>query len=177
MKGWLLKRSCLGPLFLLLFLPPRMATAAEYTFVTRWAVAAPISEVWRVVYDVERWPEWWKGVEVQKLRDGDHSGAGASVAFTWKAAMPYKLHFTMTTVQVIAGERIEGKASGELEGAGTWLFRTAGPDSTVIEYHWQVRTTRRWMNRLSFLLKPVFRANHNVVMRRGERGLIKELAD
>ncbi len=178
MTGWLLKRSCMGSLFLLLLLPfPRTIMAAEYAFVTRWEIAAPLAEVWSVIYDVERWPQWWKGVEVQMLRDGDHTGTGAKVAFIWKAALPYKLHFSMTTVQVIRGERIDGKASGELEGVGTWLFHAANSDTTVIEYHWQVRTTSRWMNRLSFILKPVFRANHNVVMRRGERGLKRELAD
>jgi len=65
-------------------------------------------------------------------------------------------------------------ASGELEGIGTWLFHAVDSTTTVVAYHWQVRTNRRWMNRLSFILKPVFRANHNVVMRRGERGLIRK---
>lgn len=174
MKGWSLKRFCMGSLFLFSFLLPRISAATEYAFVTRWEIAASLSEVWRVIYDVERWPEWWKGVSVQKLREGDHTGTGAAVAFTWNATLPYKLRFTMTTTQVVPGERIKGRATGELEGVGTWLFRAVDSTTTVVEYHWQVRTTRRWMNRLSFILKPVFRASHNMVMRQGEHGLIRK---
>jgi len=29
---------------------------------------------------------------------------------------------------------------------------------------------------LSFILKPVFRWNHNIVMERGRRGLVRQLA-
>ncbi len=172
----LLKRFCTGSLFLLLFLFPRITAAAEYTFVTRWEIAAPLSEVWRIIYDAECWPEWWKGVEVRKVQEGDHTGAGAVLAFAWKAALPYKLHFHMTTDRIVVHDRIEGHADGDLEGTGRWSFQAVNDTVAIVVYHWQVQTTKRWMNRLAFILKPVFRANHNVVMRRGERGLIRALA-
>jgi hypothetical protein len=39
-----------------------------------------------------------------------------------------------------------------------------------------VRVEKPWMQRLEFLLKPLFTINHNHVMRRGEAGLKRELA-
>jgi hypothetical protein len=38
-----------------------------------------------------------------------------------------------------------------------------------------VRTTRSWMNALTPLARPVFRWNHDWVMRQGGRGLARRL--
>ena len=41
--------------------------------------------------------------------------------------------------------------------------------------HWNVITTKKWMNTFLFLLKPLFRISHNIVMRRGGKCLAKKL--
>jgi hypothetical protein len=46
----------------------------------------------------------------------------------------------------------------------------------ALAYTWRVRVEKPWMQRLEFLLKPLFTINHNHVMRRGEAGLRRELA-
>ncbi len=71
-------------------------------------------------------------------------------------------------------KHIKGIAYGELEGQGEWFF---SEDNGIahIQYNWDVFTTKKWMNYLSFLLEPVFIYNHNVVMHWGERGLAKKL--
>ena len=46
---------------------------------------------------------------------------------------------------------------------------------TEVMIYWNVDTKGRWLNRLAPLLKWLFAANHNYVMRRGERGLAKWL--
>lgn len=68
---------------------------------------------------------------------------------------------------------IEGRASGELAGVGTWrLYEGHG---TAIVYDWRVRTTKWWMNLFGPLARPAFSWNHDVVMRQGGKGLAEEL--
>ncbi len=38
-------------------------------------------------------------------------------------------------------------------------------------YEWNVKTTKAWMNLLAPIAGPVFRWNHDTIMRWGEEGL------
>ena len=51
---------------------------ARYRFATVWELDAPIRPVWEAIFDAERWPEWWQGVEnVVELEAGDQDGVGS----------------------------------------------------------------------------------------------------
>lgn len=77
--------------------------------------------------------------------------------------MPYKLNFNMKLTEKNPLQSLKGIAFGELEGNGEWLFNQK--DSIVyVQYNWNVITTKKWMNTFSFLLKLLFRINHNIVM-------------
>ena len=147
----------------------------DYAFVTTWRIEAPIQQVWDAIYHAERWPTWWKGVEsVVELEPGDERGIGALRRFTWKSKLPYRLIFDMRMTRVAPPVALEGKASGELEGMGRW--RLSPEDSwTTVRYEWNVRTTKRWMNWLAPLARPLFEWNHNIVMRQGGEGLARML--
>ena len=69
---------------------------------------------------------------------------------------------------------MRGEAFGELEGVGLWMLEEKN-GITYIQYNWDVFTNKRWMNYFSFLLKPLFKYNHDVVMRWGAEGLAKML--
>jgi hypothetical protein len=70
--------------------------------------------------------------------------------------------------------RLEGEAFGELQGKGIWQFEETD-GVTFVQYNWQVITTKTWMNIFSPLLKPLFKYNHDVVMRWGAEGLARKL--
>jgi hypothetical protein len=71
-------------------------------------------------------------------------------------------------------KRLKGVAFGELEGTGEWTFRQE--DGIIsITYNWNIITTKNWMNTFAFILKPVFKFNHDVVMYWGGKGLAKKL--
>ena len=144
---------------------------SDYAFVTQWWLDAPIERVWAAIRDSERWPEWWRSVvSVEKLREGDADGVGDMRRYTWRGRLPYKLTFDMTTTRVEAPNRIEGTASGELEGRGIWrLAHDEG--GTSVRYDWNVRATKRWMRLLAPVARPIFSWNHDAVMADGERGL------
>ena len=146
-----------------------------YEFVTVWRVRAPIESVWNEIYHSSDWPTWWKGVEgVVEVRKGDERGVGSVHRYTWKSKLPYRLSFEMQTVRVEPPRLLEGVAVGELQGRGLWQLSTEGSE-TIVRYDWNVVTTKRWMNLLSPIARPLFEWNHNVVMNWGAEGLQKRL--
>ncbi len=147
---------------------------ARYCFLTTWCLDAPIERVFEAIHDTESWPSWWRGVEsVVELEPGDGDGVGSLARYTWKSWLPYRLEFDMRVTRVNRPYEMEGQAIGELAGTGRWrLFE--GP-ATAVLYEWDVQTTRRWMNVLAPLARPLFAWNHDVVMRRGGEGLARRL--
>ena len=143
---------------------------AQYEFLTTWCLDAPIDRVFDALRDSARYPQWWKGVEsVVLLAPGDADGVGEASRFTWRSVLPYELSFDARVTRVVRPHLIQGSASGELEGTGTWrLFEGQG---TAAVYEWRVRTTRRWMNVLGPVARPAFAWNHDAVMRQGAAGL------
>jgi hypothetical protein len=147
----------------------------DYNFVTIWRVKAPIENVWNEIYHARDWPTWWKGVEsVSEMRKGDDQGVGSVHRYTWKSKLPYRLSFDMQTVRIEPPLLLEGVATGELQGRGRWQLSADGSD-TIVRYDWSVETTKRWMNLLSPIARPLFEWNHNVVMNWGAEGLSKRL--
>ncbi|MDX6663039.1 MAG: hypothetical protein QOG09_1141 [Solirubrobacterales bacterium] len=147
---------------------------ASYEFLTTWCVDAPIEAVFDVLNDAAGYPRWWKGVKsVEVLEPGDESGVGELDRFTWRSVLPYSLAFDLRATRVERPHLIEGDASGELEGVGTW--RLYEGQETAIVYEWRVRTTKLWMNLFGPLARPAFAWNHDIVMRQGGEGLAAEL--
>lgn len=142
-----------------------------YNFVTIWRVQAPIESVWNEIYNSPDWPSWWKGVEsVVETRKGDEQGIGSVRRYTWKSKLPYRLSFDMQTTRIEPPLLLEGIATGELQGRGLWQLSTEESE-TIVRYDWSVETTKRWMNMLAPIARPLFEWNHNVVMNWGAEGL------
>lgn len=148
---------------------------AKYEFVTIWRFESPLEPVWDLIYHSDRWPTWWKGVErVVRIKEGDENDIGSINRYTWKSKLPYRLTFEMQLTRVEPLKIIEGAALGELSGRGLWQLSSDG-EFTTARYDWQVETTKRWMNLLTPIARPVFKWNHNVVMGWGAEGLARRL--
>jgi hypothetical protein len=148
---------------------------AEYSFLTTWLLESPREPIWAAIHDQERWPEWWRGVQVaEELRPGDAAGVGSISRMVWKSWLPYRVDFEVLTTRVDYPDLMEGRATGELEGVGRWRLYEQGGVTAVL-YQWNVTTTRPWMNALSPALRPVFQWNHDWVMRQGGEGLARLL--
>ena len=149
--------------------------ARQYSFLTTWLLDAERERVWEAIYDSEAWPSWWQGVErVVEVTPGDENGVGQLGRYTWRSKLPYELTFDMLTTTVERPRLLEGEASGELAGIGRWrLFEQDGV--TGVTYEWNVGTTKRWMNLLSPIAKPIFEWNHDWVMGNGGVGIAELL--
>jgi hypothetical protein len=148
---------------------------ASYSFITEWKLKAPLADVWQTIRESSEWPRWWKGVvSVKEITPGNEHRIGNISDLVWKSFLPYHLCFRSTVVKVIPMEYMEGDVVGELEGKGRWYFYY-NDGITTVRYHWDVKTTKSWMNFFAPLLKGIFKWNHDVVMQWGGEGLAKKL--
>jgi len=148
---------------------------AEYDLTTLWHFDASVEAVWDAIVDAEGWHRWWRGVEsVVTLAPGDASGLGAERRYVFKSVLPFRLTFVTRVTRIEPMRLLEGRVEGELEGVGRCrVGRDAG--LTTVRYEWHVRTTRLWMNLLGPLARPLFRWNHDAMMRAGGAGLTRHL--
>ena len=150
---------------------------ADYSFVTVWRHHAPIEAVYDAIADSLAWPEWWSTVTaVEQVAAGDpDTGQGDVRRYTFKGSLPYTLSFDLAVTNMVRPRTLAGSATGELEGTGVWTLTEEADGITVARYDWNVRTTRWWMNVFAPLARPIFKANHDVVMRAGAAGLCTRL--
>lgn len=149
---------------------------SDYRFLTVWRVAGTVQEVMAVLSDDESLPRWWPSVylSVVPVKDAAPDGTGRVVDLHTKGWLPYTLRWSLTITEPMTESGFALTAAGDLNGTGRWTFATDGPE-VVISYHWRVSATKPLLRRLSWLLKPVFSANHRWAMARGEESLRLEL--
>jgi uncharacterized protein YndB with AHSA1/START domain len=144
---------------------------ADYHYVSTWQLQAPIEQVWAALNDLEHLPTWYAGVQqARELAPGDAQGVGRRVRYVIKGRLPLRLAFEATTTRSLPPRDQELQAEGELAGTGRWSLDQHGQITTV-RYHWEVRTTRPWMNLLAPLARPVFTWNSRGVMLEAGEGL------
>ncbi len=147
----------------------------RYRFLTSWLLRTSRARAWEVLEDPLAWPEWWRGVErVSELDGGDAERVGSVYRIAWRSRIPYELEFDFKVRKVDPPCCMEGDAAGDLAGTGRWLLFERD-DVTAVLYEWHVETSKRWMQALAPVARPVFDYNHNVVMRWGGEGLARRL--
>jgi len=151
-------------------------TTNDYHFVDRWRVEGDIKEVADILEDALSLPQWWGSVyfEVKEIEPGGEHGIGKLISLRAGGWLPYTLRINFRTVESRYPHGFSMDATGDLEGKGIWTFEPHGPFVNVT-YDWTIRANKPIIEKLSFLLKPIFRSNHNWTMKRGEESLKLEL--
>lgn len=146
-------------------------SSETYSFITRWELDAPKELVWSEISNCANWPSWWPEVKaVELLAAGDQDEIGKTWRYKWQSPFFYKLSVTLCITDIQPLQSVSALATGDLEGTGEWQF-SCHDTTTVAICSWKVRTRIPWMNRMAFLLKPLFRYNHRLIMRSGLQGL------
>ena len=150
--------------------------AAHYEFCTVWRATGTAGEVRDVLADGASLPRWWPAVylAVDVLKEGDETGVGAEMALLTTGWLPYTLRWTLSVTEPITETGYALTAAGDLVGAGRWTFNQDG-SQVVITYDWRVSASKPLLRRLTWLLRPVFAANHRWAMARGQESLRLEL--
>lgn len=145
--------------------------AGQFDLVSHWHLQAPVERVWAALCDPAGWPRWWPYVrQVRTLREGGPDGLGSVRRIAWATRLPYRIVIDIEAVESVRHQRLRGRSRGALDGEGLWLLRPDG-ECTDVTYVWRVRLVKRWMRWAAPLLAPLFRWNHDGVMRAGEAGL------
>ena len=149
----------------------------HYAFVTRWRVAGTCGEVADILSDPLELPRWWPSVylRVEEVSAGDAGGIGRRVRLHTKGWLPYTLTWTSELTESRYPYGCSLVATGDFDGLGVWTFVQDG-DHVDITYDWRLSAEKPLLRNFSFLLKPVFEANHRWAMAQGEQSLTLELA-
>jgi uncharacterized protein YndB with AHSA1/START domain len=148
----------------------------RYEYVSNWCLDAPLADVWGALTDVDGWPQWWPHVRaVQTLHRGDADGLGSLRRIRWSSRLPYGFTLRVATTQVEPQGRLVGQATGDMAGTGVWELWREGA-VTRVRYTWELALHTRWMRLAAPWMAPVFRWNHEGVMRSGAQGLARYLA-
>jgi hypothetical protein len=143
----------------------------DYRFRNLWSVRATATRVFDALVDLANYPTWWP--DIQAVRQIDDETA----EITCRSTLPYVLTFCLhRTEQDPAARRMRVDMTGDLEGYVLGVVtehRTAG---ALLAISQQVVVTKPLLRVLAPVGRPFFRANHNLMMRRGQRGFRAYLA-
>jgi hypothetical protein len=147
-----------------------------YRFIDRWRVKGDVKEVADILEDAQALPRWWGSVyfDVKEIEPGVKHGVGKLISLHAAGWLPYTLRINFRTVESNYPNGFAMDATGDLEGKGIWIFEPDG-EFVNVTYDWTIKANKPIIEKLSFLLKPIFRSNHNWTMRRGEESLKLEL--
>ena len=152
--------------------------ASEYRFLDKWFIPHPIELVFDELLHGEDYPKWWGEAwkRVMPIGEAKAGAVGARTEVIAGGFLPYTIKLELEVARVERPHLLAVVSRGDLEGTGTWrLHEFEG--GTAVSYDWRVRAGKPLIRRFSPILKPLFRANHNWVMRRGEVALRRWLAN
>lgn len=151
-------------------------TTNEYHFITQWPITGTVKEVAEVLSQATDLVRWWPSVylDVQEVEAGDENGIGKVVDLYTKGWLPYTLRWSFRVTESSYPYGFTLEAWGNFIGRGIWTLEQQGEWVNVV-YDWKIRAGKPLLRSLSFLLKPVFSANHHWAMRMGEESLKLEL--
>lgn len=147
----------------------------EYRFRSVWSLEVAAARLFHALVDLANYPAWWPDIRSVSRVDED------TAEFTCRAVLPYALVFRLHRAeQDEAAGRLRVEVTGDLEGyvQGRVQGGVAEHESSRarLEISQEVVVNKRLLRWLAPVARPVFRANHAMMMRRGYRGLRAYLA-
>lgn len=143
---------------------------SHYRFRSAWHLDAEPDTVYRVLERPDDYPAWWP--QVREVRPtGDDSGE-----LRFRSLLPYDLTVAARSTRHDPERRIlEVALTGDLEGWVRWTVRPAA-HGTDLRYEQEVIVRKPLMRLLALPCRPLFLANHALMMRAGHTGLRTHLA-
>jgi hypothetical protein len=146
-------------------------TGARYRFSSTWLLPGTAPErVFGAVTDLAGYPRWWSDVRTVRRVDDD------TAELICRSRLPFRLVVRMHREhQDERAGLMRVRLSGDLDGVLAGAVRAAGA-GTLLQITQDVQARKELLRRLDAVARPLFRANHALMMRRGHRGLSAYLA-
>lgn len=153
----------------------KMATN-YYIFIDKFIAPCDIETAYRYIKEIEDYPRWWGKVykKITKLKDAPQDQPGAKYSIMVGGFLPYVLKIENEVTYIDRPYLIRFTADGDLQGKGVWSFREV-EGGTEITFDWRVAANKKIIRWFSFLLKPLFRANHHYCVVKAKEGIEKDL--
>jgi hypothetical protein len=144
----------------------------EYHFVTHWRFQTTVEEMFDILGDGRELTRWWPSVylDVKEIGEGDHK----VISLYTKGWLPYTLRWQFRVTEWKPPRTFTLQAWGDFVGRGIWTFEQDG-EWANITYDWKIRADKPLLRYFSFIMKPLFSANHHWAMQMGEESLKLEL--
>jgi hypothetical protein len=138
----------------------------EYRFRNVWSIEVAAARLFGALVDLASYPHWWP--DVRSVRQVDDNTA----ELTCRALLPYALVFRLHRAeQDERAGRLRVTMTGDLEGYVEGIVAAHEPSLARLEISQEVVVNKTLLRRLAPVARPLFRANHAAMMRRGQRGL------
>jgi hypothetical protein len=145
--------------------------SATYRFDNLWHLRAPRERVFATLVDVEGYARWWPQIREIHRIDAD------SGRVRIRSLLPYPLDLVLVrAVQDEAHGILRVNVDGDLRGWCAWQFSADG-GGTRAQFSQEVEVTAPVLQRAPFAIRPMLRGNHTHMMRSGEHGLRRYLAN
>jgi hypothetical protein len=143
----------------------------EYRFRNVWSIEVAAARVFGALIDLGSYPRWWPDIRSVRQLDGD------TAELTCRATLPYALVFRLhRDVQDENAGHMRVDMTGDLEGYVQGIVAAEDHGRARLEISQEVVVRKNLLRRLAPIARPLFRANHAAMMRRGHRGLRAYLA-
>ena len=141
----------------------------RFHFISNWHVAAPTDAAFDCLSDPAALSDWWPGFRTARTETAP-TPVGRAARIEVRSIPPIVLRFELRIVSAAQNQELGAVARGDLEGSARVQFGAA-ETGTRITFDWDVTLERPWLRPLSSALRPLFVFSHELMMRRGERGL------
>ncbi|MFG2286130.1 SRPBCC family protein [Streptomyces sp. NPDC048595] len=142
----------------------------HYRFRSVWLLDAPPAAVFAALAEAEDYPRWWPQVREVTALD-ERSGTAR-----FRSLLPYDLQVTATErVRDPGAGLLEIAMRGDLAGWARWTVGPAGGGTRAV-FDQDVEVHKPLLRRFALVGRPLFVANHALMMRAGRRGLAARLA-
>lgn len=137
----------------------------DYRFRDVWSLAAAARPVFDALVDLPSWPHWWPDVRAVHRVDDD------TAELTCRAVLPYALTFRVHRAEQNADAGLlRVDLTGDLDGYCVGVVERHA-DGSRLAIDQRVVVTKRALRAFAPVARPLFHANHAVMMWRGQRGL------